>query len=76
MENELVQLKYKVKDMMEAGEFALLFSIINGDIAKSILQTEINQKETREELYMMSKGLILLEMKFREFANDLIKENE
>ncbi len=76
MELELVQLKYKVNEMIEAGDFALLFSEINGDIAKRILQTEVNQKDAREELYMMSKGLILLEMKLREFANDIVKENE
>lgn len=76
MSFELDQLRYKVKGMVEAGEFSLLFQEINRDIVAQILRTEVNQKEAREDLYLMSKGLTLLEMKLQEFANEITKENE
>ena len=73
---ELVGLKHRVRDMVERDDFSILFNEIRKDIAQRILQTGVNQKEERENLYLMSHGLTLLEMKLQEFANEFSKEND
>lgn len=76
--NDLIKsrLKYKVKSMMEEGDFSIIFNEIREDLSRSILQTAVNQKDEREELYLISNALTLLERKLQEFANDAFKENE
>lgn len=74
---ELEQLKYKVKELMESGDVHSLLTIIREDLGKQIIQTEVHQKEVREDLYHTSKCLDLLEMKLQEFVNEIsTKENE
>lgn len=76
MDSVVQQLKYRVKDIEERGDFSLLFSLIKTDLTNQILLTNVNQKEDRENLYLMAHGLSLLERKIQEFVNDLNEESK
>lgn len=76
MDSVIQQLKYRVKDIEERGDFSLLFSLIKTDLTNQILLTNVNQKEDRENLYLMAHGLSLLERKIQEFVNDLNEESK
>ncbi len=76
MDSVVQQLKYRVKDIEERGDFSLLFSLIKTDLTNQILLTSVNQKEDRENLYLMAHGLSLLERKIQEFVNDLNEESK
>ena len=76
MDSVVQQLKYRVKDIEERGEDSLLFSLIKTDLTNQILLTNVNQKEDRENLYLMAHGLSLLERKIQEFVNDLNEESK
>lgn len=70
----LEQLKSKVKVMMEDEEIVLLFDLIREDLAKSMLRTKPNECELREELYLQSHGVTLLERKLTAIADELSEE--
>ena len=69
---------YKLKNLMEGGDLSILLQSIKHDIALSIVQTSFDQKEKREELYMLTKAIDGLQVKLQEYVNeyDKIQESE
>lgn len=57
---------------------SLLLAEIKKDIALNIVQTAFDQKEKREELYMLTKAIDGLQVKLQEYVNsyERIQENE
>lgn len=76
MNYEIESLKKRVIDMVGGGDVALLFNEIRKDIANKIIDTPVNQTETRENLYFQANGLKLLEEKFQEYLNDINRIEE
>lgn len=76
MSYELDMLKERVTDMVGNGDISLLFGEIKKDIAFQILRTPLEDKVTREMLYMQAQGCTLLEHKFQEYLNDVNRKKE
>lgn len=76
MKPELMELMYKVKQLLEGEEISLLFQDIKHDISSQIMTTKPDESGKREELYFMSYGISLLERKMTELSNMTIQENE
>ncbi|MGL5384307.1 MAG: hypothetical protein ACRDCA_00270 [Serratia sp. (in: enterobacteria)] len=76
MDYELDMLKDRVTHMVGNGDISLLFNEIKKDIAFQILRTPLEDKVTREMLYMQSQGCTLLEQKFQEYLNDVNRKKE
>lgn len=76
MDYELDMLKERVSDMVGNGDISLLFNEIKKDIAFQILRTPLEDKVTREMLYMQAQGCGLLEQKFQEYLNDVNRKKE
>lgn len=66
---------YKVKQLME-GEDGLPYILdqVKQDIALEIIRTNVNDKERREELYMLTKAVDELTRKLQEYVNK-VEEN-
>lgn len=66
---------YKVKQLME-GEDGLPYILnqVKQDIALDIIQTDFNDRERREELYMLTKAIDALTRKLQEYVNK-VEEN-
>ncbi len=71
-------LVFKLKNLMEGGDLLLLLNDIKHDIALSIVHTAFDQKDKREELYMLTKAIDGLQVKLQEYVNeyDKIQESE
>lgn len=69
---------WKVKQLMEGDSLLHIINDIKQDIALSIVHTSFNQKDEREELYMLTKAFDALKVKLQEYVNtyDEIQENE
>lgn len=67
----------KLKGLMEGDDLSNLLHELKNDIALSIVQTSFDQKEKREELYMLTKAIDGLQVKLQEYVNeyDKIQEN-
>ena len=63
---------------MEGDDLSNLLQELKNDIALSIVQTSFDQKEKREELYMLTKAIDGLQVKLQEYVNeyDKIQESE
>ena len=61
---------------MEGDEMSLLFEMVKQDLVSQILLTQPNETIKREELYMISQGVVYLERKMTGIANEAFKENE
>ena len=68
----------KLKGLMEGDDLSNLLQELKNDIALSIVQTSFDQKEKREELYMLTKAIDGLQVKLQEYVNeyDKIQESE
>lgn len=68
----------KVKLLMEGGTLSLLLEDLKQKTALSIVHTAFNQKDEREELYMLTKAIDGLQVKLQEYVNtyDKIQEND
>lgn len=68
----------KVKLLMEGGTLSLLLEDLKQKTALSIVHTTFNQKDEREELYMLTKAIDGLQVKLQEYVNtyDKIQEND
>lgn len=68
----------KVKLLMEGGTLSLLLEDLKEKTALSIVHTTFDQKDKREELYMLTKAIDGLQVKLQEYVNtyDKIQENE
>lgn len=76
MENNLKELMYRVKAVVEGSDLLTLFTEIKKDLSNQIIMTKMDEKDKREDLYLMVHGLNLLEAKMQECVNEVIKENE
>ena len=76
MNRSIEQLKNKVSQLMEGDEMSLLFDMVKQDLVSQILLTQPNETVKREELYMISQGVVHLERKMNGIANESFKENE
>ena len=68
----------KLNGLMEGDDLSNLLQELKNDIALSIVQTSFDQKEKREELYMLTKAIDGLQVKLQEYVNeyDKIQESE
>ena len=66
----------KLKGLMEGDDLSNLLHEIKNDIALSIVQTTFDQKEKREELYMLTKAIDGLQVKLQEYVNEYDKIQE
>lgn len=68
----------KVKLLMEGGTLALLLDDIKQRTALSIVHTTFDQNAQREELYMLTKAIDVLQVKLQECVNeyDQCQENK
>lgn len=69
------RIKSKVSILMEDEEFVLLFDMARKELANQMLFTQPNETEKREELYLQSYGLTLLERQMTAIQIELSKEN-
>lgn len=66
----------KLKGLMEGDDLSILLQELKNDIALSIVQTSFDQKEKREELYMLTKAIDGLQVKLQEYVNEYDKIQE
>lgn len=66
----------KLKGLMEGDDLSNLLHELKNDIALSIVQTSFDQKEKREELYMLTKAIDGLQVKLQEYVNEYDKIQE
>ncbi|WHS68265.1 hypothetical protein [Salmonella phage PKM.Hi.22.6] len=66
----------KLKGLMEGDDLSNLLQELKNDIALSIVQTSFDQKEKREELYMLTKAIDGLQVKLQEYVNEYDKIQE
>ena len=66
----------KLKRLMEGDDLSNLLQELKNDIALSIVQTSFDQKEKREELYMLTKAIDGLQVKLQECVNEYDKIQE
>lgn len=68
----------KVKALMEGGTLALILNEVKNDTALNIVRTTFDQKDKREELYMLTKAIEVLQVKLQEYVNtyDKVQEND
>lgn len=76
MESNLKELMYRVKAVVEGSDLLTLFTEIKKDLSNQIIMTKMDEKDKREDLYLMVHGLNLLEAKMQECVNEVTKENE
>lgn len=76
MESNLKELMYRVKAVVEGTDLSTLFNEIKKDLSDQIVRTKMDEKDKREDLYLMIHGLNLLEAKMQECVNEVTKENE
>lgn len=76
MESNLRELMYRVKAVVEGGDLSTLFEEIKKDLSNQIVMTKMDEKDKREDLYLMIHGLNLLDAKMQECVNEVTKENE
>ena len=66
---------YKVKQLMEGDDgLPYILDQVKQDIALDIIRTDFNDKERREELYMLTKAVDELTRKLQEYVNK-VEEN-
>lgn len=58
-----------VKKLMEGDNLSSVLNEIKHDIALNIVRTSIDQKAEREELYMLTKAIDVLQVKLQEYVN-------
>lgn len=58
-----------VKKLMEGDNLSFILNEIKHDIALNIVRTSFDQKDEREELYMLTKALDGLQVKLQEYVN-------
>lgn len=66
----------KLRGLMEGDDLSNLLQELKNDIALSIVQTSFDQKEKREELYMLTKAIDGLQVKLQEYVNEYDKIQE
>lgn len=73
-----IKLLSRIKNLTAGDDLPSLFEEIKNDIALSIVRTSLDQKDKREELYMLTKAIDVLQVKLQEYVNeyDKIQENE
>lgn len=65
-----------VKSIMEGDNLAFLFNELKNDIALTIIHTNFDQKDKREELFMLTKAIDALNVKLQECVNEYDKTQE
>lgn len=67
-----------VKPLMLGETLPFLLDDLKNDIALKIIHTNFDQKDKREELFMLTKAIDALKVKLQECVNeyDLIQENK
>lgn len=60
---------FKIRQLMEGGTMDTALLEIKKDIALDIIHTSYNDKERREELYMLTQALDALTMKLQGYVN-------
>jgi len=58
-----------VKHMMEGDSLSFILNELKQDIALNIVRTSFDQKDEREELYMLTKAIDGLQVKLQEYVN-------
>lgn len=69
------QLVHNLKQIHQSGGLDLLLDEVKLKTALSIIQTNFNQNDEREELYMLTKAIDALKVKLQEYVNEF-QENE
>ena len=68
-----VNLAAKVRHLLDDGAFDYIINEIKNDIALEIVNSQTQDVEKREDLYMLAQALKCLNGKLQEYAN--IEEN-
>lgn len=67
-------LAHKAKALIEGDGLSLLISDIKSKLALDIISTRFEDKEQREELYMLTKAADVFAMKLQEYVNEIEQE--
>lgn len=73
MNRELIS---QVRSIAEGDILPQLLDEIKQEYALSIVRTSIDQKDKREELYMLTKAIDALKAKLQEYVNEYSKDQE
>lgn len=66
---------FNAKALIGDGGLDLLTKELKQKIALDIISTRLNDKDQREELYMLSKAVDVFAMKLQEYVNEIEQEN-
>lgn len=69
MDTRIRNAVYKVKGLMEGDSLPFLLDEMKKDLALKIVHTNFNQKDEREELYMLTRVIDEFKVKLQEYVN-------